>query len=275
MKRKTALLGLILIAYMSVFAQYEPQSNQGYGQRPRKRQELAPLPQGEPKGFLSVNYGLAVPVGNFGLNFGNYGQYALPGTSSALLAGIPLKGTNIGVSVALGQYSNSFDNQTFSLNQANIAGAPSYSNIYNESYSVTSLLVGGFYTWPMGRFSFDGRAMVGALFCYLPDVQYGLGDGVGNLTDLYEYQNSFKVLAGADLGIGLRFSLRRSTSLSLSVDYATAFGGNYSTIEQHTQYSTTTPGLATGISNAPVAGAFNWSVVSYAIGIGFEFPSLR
>ena len=277
---KRILFAIILIGSATLTrAQYNTDNRFSENQRRRPARQIDQAPNLDPKGYVSVTFGFANPVGNFGLNIGNYGNYALQGYSTTISAGVPIQGTNIGFSFLLGQYTNPFDVASFLNNQVQSGQIPSGSYQYNQdNFSFTALMVGGFYTWPMHRFSFDARVLVGALFTYMPDVAFqqvatvpvqGTIYSTQVVTDNYEYPSSTKVLPGFNAGLGLRYSMNRSRCISLHVDYAGVVAGNYSTSLQHTDYSNN------AYTSIPVSGPVSWSNLSISIGLGFEFPTLE
>lgn len=208
-------------------------------------------PKGKPKdndkaeasGYISINYGVASPMGSYGQYFSQtsynynavgigYGNYAVPGDVFSFSLGIPVSHSNFGVALMFGSYSNSYDINGYvaSLNNSPVnynAYSTSYITGYSSAggqniYSESSILGGLFYTYPLGRFSFDGRFMIGALLSGLPEQAVYADDADGDVL-LYDVQPSNATSFALDMGLGIRFKLAefgpRKVCLMANVDY--------------------------------------------------------
>lgn len=266
-------------------AQYDYPPPPGYGApRPRRRMQAPqPLEPSTPKGFIAVNYGFLNPSGDMSNNIATtYGGYAQPGVSYSLSGGVPLKGSNFGISFQLGSLTNPFDIGTFTNNFA--PTQPSANNINSTTtnntpyYYEINLMAGLFYTYPVNRFSFDFRAMIGVMFCSLPDIQYSAGQAIGyNFypTDDYEILGTNVATPAVDIGAGLRYSLQRRSCIMLNVDYLAA-NPNYSTTLQHVDYGpSSAPYSPPNLYITPMRGSLPINLLNISLGVGIEFGSTR
>jgi hypothetical protein len=287
------LLLTVLTAASFVQAQDYPPPSYGYRQ-PRGRREPPP-PQAitaNPKGYVSVNFGLANPLGSYGYNTGTgYGNYAQQGTMDNISVGVPLNGSNFGVAFMLGQCSNYMDIGTFGTNFCNdpsnqsqiLAGSeyvganPYYSSpVYNE----THLMAGLFYTYPVQRFSFDLRALIGVIFINLPSVSITVGPDpyASDATDEFDlFPNHSNTVAFAyDLGAGIRYLVpffRGNTCIMLNADILQA-STPYAVTETHTQWipPATPTGYTTVVSTqSSSSGTQSISLFTISLGIGWQF----
>lgn len=197
----------------------------------------------EPSGYISINYGFASPMGSFSQYYSQngftypqqgigYGNYATPGNVFHFSLGIPINHSNFGIALMFASYTNQYDINGYvaSLNNSPI-GYNAYSNSPitgyasgggQNVYSASSILGGLFYTYPVGRFSFDGRFMIGALLSSLPEQAVYAGDADGNQM-FYDVEPSNATSFAFDLGAGIRFKLAdlgsRKICLMANVDY--------------------------------------------------------
>jgi len=279
-----ALLG-ILCSSLKVMGQgYGPYNARSETKASRSEQQGSGSFEDEGKGFISLSSGWSSPIGNFSIPLGNYsGNYALPGYSSSLTCGFPLGRNNFGFAANISQYINSFDINNLTGNLTNnepnplVGYAPG--NI-TPTYNEVAIMVGGFYTFPYRRFSFDASLLGGAAICYTPDIFFGKLLAVpiaanstiytSAQTDAYEYYPATKVGACMSAGVGVRFSLRRNNCINLNFDY---FGAviNYTTKFEHDNYANSSMTLT------PVSTRVLYSLTTISLGFGWEFnlPSRR
>ncbi len=290
------LIKMLILAFVALvdlaqaqYYDYPPPQGPPPRQRRGERQEPAQLPLGEPSGYVSLNFGfVGIPQGNWAsttnMKYGSYGGYATVGTSENISAGIPLNGTNFGVALMLGAYSNPVDMGSYTNNFGNSdSGRYNAANYYQPSgtsYNATVLMGGLFYTYPMGRFSLDFRGMIGIAFCGLPDI-YFIGTYGGNQTDSWEVGGTNTTGFATDLGVGLRCVFRRNTCAMLNIDY-TGINTSYSTTMTHDYYyvpvSATSANLTPWVANSnqiQVSGSLSMSLVTVSVGIGYQFGSVK
>jgi hypothetical protein len=305
---------MLLTASSFVFAQDDYAPPQNYTQppppnnnyrNPRNRRTQKQQPEqvvsGKPSGYVSLNFGAANPMGNFGNVSGTtgYGNYAQAGNMYNLSAGIPLNHSNFGIALMLGQCYNPFDLNSYMSNfvnsssvQATLAPAtlnsstgtygpnPNYSS---PGYSETHFMAGLFYTYPMRRFSFDLRGLIGVMACSLPSVSVLIGPATaGDISDEFDIiPNQSSVSAFAyDLGGGIRYLLpirRRSTCLMLDADILQA-STKYNVTDTHTQYNPPLntyngTGTITSVTTSNISGTQPISLVTISIGIGIQFDT--
>jgi len=302
MKSKVKILvvsGLFLSFYAASYAQdyYGGGGGGGWRRQQNNQQQSKDKDNSavEPSGYISVNFGFATPEGNFAQPFpeGNYseavgagyGNYADAGTAFHFSIGIPVNHSNFGVALMFGSYSNQYDLNSYvnTLNYSSInynaysnspitgyAVAPSQ-NVYSES----SIMGGLFATFPVGRLSLDGRLMIGALLCNLPEQSVYAEDAAGDELN-YDVQPSNSTSLAFDAGVGLRFMLaefgRRKLCIMANVDYL------YSDVSYNTsQYNYVIP--ATGVNagyqgqlvpSPSVTGTLPIELLNITFGIGYQ-----
>jgi hypothetical protein len=294
-KNKTRLILLTLLA-ISAFAQAQDYPPPSYGYRqPRGRREPPP-PQvisPNPKGYVSISLGLANPMGAYGFSTGaGYGNYATQGSIYNLSVGVPLNGSNFGIAFMLGQCLNQFDINTFGTNFYNnpsnlsqilpstAALSSPYLNSNNPVYNETHLMTGLFFTYPIQRFSFDLRALIGVMFINLPSVsvQYGADPYGSDATDEFDLvpNHSNTVAFAYDLGAGIRYLVpffRGNTCIMLNADILQA-STSYNVTETHTQWgpaSATNYGAPTLVTQTSMSGSQPISLFTLSLGIGWQF----
>src|ERR1035437_4998617 len=94
--------------------------------------------------------------------------------------------------------------QTVNSATSSYGSNPDYSHpIYNE----THLMAGLFYTYPLNRFSFDLRALIGVMFMSLPSVSIQAGPDPYDLSDQWDLipNRSNTTALAYDLGAGIRY----------------------------------------------------------------------
>lgn len=267
---------------------------------PQKKKDVD---DNEPSGYISVNYGFATPEGNFSQPFsqsgysGNppaiglgYGNYAQPGSAFHFSVGIPIDHSNFGIALMFGSYDNTYDINSYgnalnnSLGNQNVnvnpyanspiqwyGSAGTQQNVYDES----SIMGGFFATYPIGRLSIDGRLMLGALLCNLPEQAVEAGDADGN-TFLYDVEPSNSTSLAFDIGIGARFMIaqlgRRKLCAMINVDYL------YSNVSYNTQqdlYVIPATGPNAGyqeqlVPSLPASGSLPIQLLNITFGIGYQ-----
>ena len=268
---------------------------QNNNQQPKDKDDS----KSEPSGYISVNFGFATPEGNFAQPFSQstyseaagtgYGNYALPpGSSFHFSIGIPVNHSNFGVALMFGSYDNQYDinNYVNSLNNSPInynaysnspitgyASAPS-----QNSYDESSIMGGLYVTLPLGRLSIDGRLMIGALLCNLPEQNVYAEDADGDQLQ-YDVEPSNSTSLAFDAGIGVRFMLaqfgRRKLCIMANADFL------YSNVSYNTQQDisvlpTTPPtGYPAGaiinlVPSPPVSGSLPIELLNITFGIGYQ-----
>jgi hypothetical protein len=278
-KAKTVAIGSLLVCFCAIGNaqdyyggggsnwRRQPSNNE---QTPKDKDNTA----AEPSGYMSINFGFATPEGPFAQEIGSgYGGYAQSGgTIFDFSLGIPINHSNFGFALMLGSENNNYDINTYANNMSSFALPP---NTDQSTYSESSILGGLYVTYPIGRLSIDGRAMLGALLCALPEQNYGFFDQSGNSWD-YDLQPSNSTSLAFDLGIGARFMIaefsRRKLCLMVNVDYL------YSSVSYNTQqyqYETyaSGPNMGTTVQYVPsptFSGSFPLELLNVTFGIGYQ-----
>jgi hypothetical protein len=250
----------------------------------------------EASGYISINFGFATPEGNFGQSFSQsgynnqaagigYGNYADPGTSFHFSLGIPINHSNFGIAFMFGSYTNQYDINNYVNSLVN---SPVSYNAYANSpieeyasgngqnvYTESSILGGGFATYPIGRLSIDGRLMIGALLCNLPEQNVYAEDAAGDELD-YDVEPSNSTAFAFDLGVGVRFMVaqlgRRKLCIMANVDYM------YSKVSYNTQqdlYVVPASGNNAGyqaqlVPSPQVSGNLPIQLLNVTFGIGYQ-----
>ena len=258
--------------YTTGFAQYY---GEGYRRnpgppppQPKEKEDNGGYTQ--PSGYLSVNFGFATPEANFAQAFGsNYGGYAQPGSVFHFSLGIPIQHSNFGIALMYGNYNNGYDLNTFCNNNGFIP-APA-----DNEYSEQAIMGGLFFTYPIGRLSLDGRAMIGALLCSFPEQDYYAEDAASNEYQL-DLQSSNSTGLAYDVGVGVRYLIvklgRRPLCAMVNVDYL------YSTPSYNTQqieYETPAANNPNGITyqlvpNLTYSGHLPIQLLNVTFGLGYQ-----
>jgi len=233
----------------------------------------------EPSGYLSLNLGLALPEQSFATEIGSgYGGYAQPGSVYNLSFAFPINHSNFGIALMFGNYGNSYDLDTY-VNNLNYANTNTLSEaVYpdNNFYSATSIMGGLYFTYPIGRLSIDGRLMIGALLCSLPEQDYASEDAAGNIFQ-YDLQSSNTTGLAGDVGIGLRYLIlrlaRRPLCAMINVDYLLS-NPTYNTeqIVYETPATNNPYGQTYQLVPSPTAsGHLPISLLTISLGLGYQF----
>jgi hypothetical protein len=306
-KRKVktlALCGLFISFYSLSNAQdYYGGGNGGSWRKKQDNNQSQPKDKdangSEPSGYISVNFGFGTPEGNYAQPFSQntyseaigtgYGNFAEPGTVLHLSAGIPINHSNFGIALMFGSYTNQYDlnnyvnNLNSSLNNPNVNANPYTNspivayypaggqNVYDES----SIMGGLYVTYPFGRFSFDGRLMLGALLNSMPEQAVDAIDGAGDYFT-YDLEPSNSTSLAYDVGVGIRFMVaqlgRRKVCLMANIDYL------YSNAPYNTQqdlYVVPSTGTNAGeqlqlVPSPQVSGSTPIQLLNITFGIGYE-----
>ena len=299
-KAKTLIIcGLLICFYAASEAQDYYGGGGSWRKRPSQQQNQPKEKEDEgipePSGYISVNFGFATPKGSFGQAFpqGNYteavgtgyGNYATPGDVFSFSLGIPINHSNFGIALMFGSYDNSYDlgNYVNGLSNSSFYYNP-YSNSpiigyaaapAQNSYSESSILGGLFATYPIGRLSFDGRFMIGALLCGLPEQNVYAEDADGDQLQ-YDVEPSNATSFAIDVGVGARFLLaqlgRRKLCIMANVDYL------YSNVSYSTQqdlYVVPNSGPNAGyqaqlVPSPSVSGKLPIQLLNVTFGIGYQ-----
>lgn len=264
MKKRRLVLTTLLaaLAINMVNAQYTPPQGYNSGQHPVS----ASQPAMYPSGYFEISIGITEPVGPFRNNFGtSYGGYALPGIAFDLSMGIPVNHSNMGIALMYGGSANTFDVNSYVSSLQASDQSRAYAAQVQDTYNTRFIMGGYFWTWPADRLSFDGRVMIGAALCTLPEVGYTATqyNPVFNTNDVYSYDiySSSSAAFAFDIGGDLRYRFRR-TSLMLGMDYA--FADPYvNTTEQAID-------PAGNYSYSRVTGNIPISLFSFNLGIGYQ-----
>ncbi len=248
-----------------------PPSNYGPAARDRAysqaNQEAAILPSG----YVSINFGFALPQGGFASSTNNtYGGYAIPGDVFHLSLAFPVNHSNFGLAFMFASYSNEYDLGTYANNNLAYAVYPSQ-NFYDE----TAMMGGLFVTFPVGILSFDGRLMAGALLNSLPEQDYTYNDAQGNTFE-NDLMTSRSTSLALDAGVGVRCLIVRFWGSNLcamvNVDYL------YSNVPYTTQqniYETPANGPNSGVTeqlipNPILSGHIPVELLNITFGLGYQ-----
>jgi len=231
-------------------------------------QDVAPPPASEgvpPSGYFEIGIGAAEPLNNFARATGSgYGGYALPGTNVNLSMGIPIAESNFGVAVMYNYAWNFHDINTYVDNVQMSDQSNTYFPNGQDSYRESFILAGLFATIPVDRVSFDFRLMGGLAICGLPEVDYGADATSVTASQNFEWDtySSTATSFASDLGMNIRFRIHR-TSIMAGIDYLYA-DPMVNTTQQYTdQYGNST--------YTHVGGMLPISIMSYSLGIGYQF----
>jgi hypothetical protein len=176
-----------------------------------------------------------------------------------------------------GSYTNTYDNNNFINYISNSSNSGNYeygsvSGGIDNIYALNSIMGGLYVTYPLGRFSIDGRFMAGVLLSSLPEQAYGKEDTAGNVTT-YDMQVSNSVSLAFDAGIGIRCLIvkwgRRQICAMVNLDYLYS-NVPYSTVQVEDYYPSNPNILPTEIDNN-INGTLNVSLFNITFGLGYQF----
>jgi len=228
----------------------------------------APTPTYEgtpPSGYFELGIGAAEPINAFAKEAGSsYGGYALPGANLNLSFGIPIAHSNFGIALMYNYAWNFQDINTYVDNIQMTDQNNTYMPLGQDAYRESFILGGLFATIPVQRVSFDFRLMGGLAICRLPEVDYGADATSVTATQNFEWDTYSSVATSfaSDLGMNIRFRIFR-TSIMAGIDYLYA-DPMVNTTQQYTdQFGNS--------SYSHVGGMLPISIISYSIGIGYQF----
>lgn len=182
--------------------------------------------QNAPTGYLSLNTGVALPVGSF------RNHYALNGSVTNISFGLPLSSSGWGISSSIGMCYNSFDARAYTTRFASNA-AYSYSVKSYSGYATNSLMFGSLYTIPTKKFSFDFTMQAGLLFSTSPTIKINVTDNMGNVAaagmqGVGATSFAFKIGAGARYNLFPKFAFFANINwLSGTASYKNVLVTNY------------------------------------------------
>jgi len=218
-----------------------------------------------PSGYFEIGIGAAQPINGFARESGpGYGGYALPGGNLNVSFGIPVERSNFGVALMYNYAWNFHDINTYVDNVQVTDQSNTYMALGQDIYRENFILGGLFATIPLQRVSFDFRLMGGLAICDLPEIDYGEDATSPTASQNFEWDtySSTSTSFASDLGMNIRFRIHR-TSIMAGVDYLYA-DPMVSTTQRYTdQYGNST--------YSHVGGMLPISIMSYSIGIGYQF----
>ncbi|HWY99318.1 MAG TPA: hypothetical protein VNY36_09540 [Bacteroidia bacterium] len=263
MKNIKALLFALIIA--GLFSYVKAQDNPPPAPAPMPPYN-EPITNYNPSGYLAFHFGLAQPMDMFASTSGTtYGGYAMPGTAFSLSAGVPVSGSNFGIALMFGSYSNPFNESKYAVNVQQTDQARSYSSDLQDEYVTSSVLVGPFITIPVNKVSFDFKALFGAVLCRLPEVGYSAYQYNPTLgtTSTYSWDiapSNSSVLAYG-LGAGVRYNFGY-WAIMANADYLYA-NPMYNTNMQYTD-------PAGNQTYNGMNGSIPISLMSFTLGFGYQ-----
>lgn len=167
--------------------------------------------QQAPTGYLSLNNGIGAPLGSYARN------YAQGGRTTNLSFAMPIKDKGWGISVLFGYGVNSFDILSF---KHDFSTNPYYNydaRIYS-SYTNTTFMVGGFYTIPKNKISYDFVMQMGLLGSTFPNIVVGITDNFGN-TSAAGIAGARSTGFGINMGAGIRYALHPKFALCATANW--------------------------------------------------------
>ena len=186
----------------------------------------------------------------------------------------PINHSNFGLAFMFGSYDNNYDVDNFVNFMINTNPNYGYGVIQggNTVYSESSIMGGLYVTYPMGRFSFDGRFMIGGLLNSLPEQAYGQIDAANNITT-YDLQTTYPTSFAIDAGVGIRYLIVklgwRQICAMVNVDYLYSSVSYHATqIEDYTPY--VNPNGVTYESYNSISGHLPISLLNITFGVGYQ-----
>ena len=215
------------------------------------------------KGFVSINAGIGIPMGEFGKG------YVKTGLNLNLSFAIPLN-PNFGLGIKIGRDASPFDKERF-LNDSKSPGLDNITytlKMYADENSVTrTYFTGGIFAFiPFQKFSLDIGALIGYATHSYPEViidyknfttgDYGFEDNYVKLENTFAY----------DLCLGIRYSFTDKFCGNLNFDFvhtSPESSGSY----RHYSYTNVNNIYEYEFSgsNMPI------SIFSITAGVGYQF----
>jgi len=141
-------------------------------EKPVKTKQKKPMPANTPTGYIVIGGGFSFPIGAFSSTDGTNPSsgYAMTGGGGFIECAMPIKHSHFGIAfnaafnvnnINMGEY-----NSNWNLNN------PGYNSFWQTdvSYSTISLMAGGYFTYPVKKFSFDLKLLAGLAVCTFPSV---------------------------------------------------------------------------------------------------------
>jgi hypothetical protein len=224
----------------------------------------------KPKGFLALNAGLGLPIGNFaGTDFNKNDQgFAILGVNFHLANGIPLFNSHFGIATKIDFGINPVDDVALRLAFRNSINNPSYNytakSLSNYTYSTT--LIGLFITLPTKRFSFDYRLQAGIMYAKTPTLNF-IASNNTLIVNSTLYETNATAFA-FNIGLGVRYSIVPKLCLLFNIDYLDASP----TFTSKSVTKTSIPG-STDTETSYTTSKQNISLINASFGIGWQFGS--
>lgn len=221
-----------------------------------------------PTGYLSVAYGEGYAQGNFKAD-----AYPVKGGEISVTAAFPGLVSRFGVVFKIDYGFNGFNNVRYTDTLNHRAYAITNNNqlaiSVNQSYKYTykSLLMGLWYTYPMGKLSVDARLMFGAMMATIPGVVANITDYSNGLKQLNitTYSASGRAFA-FDEGIAVRYLAKPLISVMLSADNYSA-APNFTFINNNITTDLTGTARQDKTVQSTVKQSFH--VFTVSIGVGY------
>ncbi len=259
---KASLFALILAG---VFTSAKAQDNPAPAPAPVPSYSQ-PISDFNPPGYLAFHFGLAQPNGMFASTSGTaYRGYAMPGTAFNLSAGVPVSGSDFGIALMLGSYSNPFNENKYAANVQQTDEARSYSADIQDDYVTSSVLVGPFFTIPLNKVSFDFKALIGVALCRLPEVGYSA----------YQYNPT----VGTTSTYSWDIAPSNSSALAYGLGAGVRYNFGYWAVMANADYLYTNPMYSTNMQYTDPVGNQSYtnmngnipiSLMSFTIGFGYQ-----
>jgi len=173
---------------------------------PTKAQNSNTQSQGNSSGIPPTGYSIAISLGS-STPVGSFADRAQTGLNFNLSSELPIKHSHFGIALMLGGQTNGYNTSAF-------ISAAGFSSATANNFVSDNLLVGGFATIPVHRFSFDFRLMVGSMICEYPNIS--ATDYSGNT---YQFTFTSEKVGAIDLGAGVRYNLSSKLTLMLNWNY--------------------------------------------------------
>jgi len=217
------------------------------------------------KSFIAFSGGIASPMGKFASNKfeDSTSGYAKLGSHFAL-EGAYFLCSHFGI-------GGSMNMSSFGVDALPIAAG--YREVFNcdsaiansRPYHTVSFLIGPYFSWPVKKFTFDGRLLLGTTTTMSPDIYCTVinkyaGPTEGSVSTFVQTGDN-KTTFGMQVGLGVRYSICKHWMVRLASDY---FYSKPNLSFQNIGRSNNV-GHIVSTYNQPITG------ITGVLGIGYEF----
>lgn len=178
------------------------------------------------KSFIELSGGLSVPLGNFAKTDYNDNRSGFASMGPLFsISGVKFLGhSNFGLGGTVSFAYYNLKNMSNMADGYHEAFDVDSTNVHYTRYTSVHVLIGPYYTIPLGIVSIDFKILGGVNFMSSPHIDVLLEDGGNSYTNggtnyTFWQNSSFASALAANVGVGLRVSPINHFAISLRADY--------------------------------------------------------